>query len=418
MRTKNQISLMVIVAIFFFAVLNSISITLCNLSTTQSIRIQQGFIIGTYALIVAGTGDPDEAPIWHRCDYMYNTLYMRSYVWECRYLTINGSFDGYATKNAMLSWLTDRALYLGPYDTLLFFYSGHGGGMDRDGVIHNADGAVDLIDYSGDEGAEHWNGASGTWYGVDECLGLLHNPDDSSTWEFIFDDEIATALEPAVCRVVVILNACRNMDEQGNTTLSCFTGGFIDDLSGFRRCIISTSNETWYGNWHSSEVRKGFAYYLIEAIGWNYNLKDAFEYAFEHDEWRHYEVYPDPNLHCEETPWMDDDGDCLPNYKDGQDYLDDSQGKFASTIHLWGTYPNGFLFGDLTFNGIVNVGDGALIGAFFGKDAYEDPRVRKYVISRDYYMIIDVNGDWYCDISDGALVAAHWREQNPDLALH
>jgi hypothetical protein len=31
-----------------------------------------------------------------------------------------------------------------------------------------------------------------------------------------------------------------------NSTEGCYTGGFIDDLYGYRRIIISSSNETYY----------------------------------------------------------------------------------------------------------------------------------------------------------------------------
>jgi len=345
-------------AIFINASSSSLTITY----TTSAVKAQQFYPL-TYALVVAGTNDSTQEPIWHRADMMYNTLQYLDNVAEITYYTINGTMSGQATKAAVLDWITNRAWELGPYDTMLIFFSGHGGGMNKYNMMDGGE-----WDYSGDEGAEHW--IDGAWKGVDECLYITPDLDNSDTWEIILDDEMAAALDSAVCRVTVILNACKPVGEE-NSTLSCFSGGFIDDLSGFRRCIITSSNETWYSLFDSDDVLKGFTYYLIEAIGWGWDLKSAFEYAFENDEFRHWQWGQE--IFCYETPQYDDDGDCLPNYQEGQDQPDPSQGKFASLTVLGEN--TGMLFADGNFNGIVDIADVTPIGLFWGLHAYEEPRV-------------------------------------------
>lgn len=65
---------------------------------------------------------------------MYNTLQLLNNVAEITYYTINGSMSGQATKAGVLGWITDHAWNLAPYDTMLIFFTGHGGGMNKFGT--------------------------------------------------------------------------------------------------------------------------------------------------------------------------------------------------------------------------------------------------------------------------------------------
>jgi hypothetical protein len=80
-----------------------------------------------------------------------------------------------------------------------------------------------------------------TWFGVDEGIGLK---DEEIAW----DDEFKDWLGGVVYRrMMIFLSTCRSPEPSENETESCFSGGFIDDLSAPRRIIISCTNETYYG---------------------------------------------------------------------------------------------------------------------------------------------------------------------------
>jgi len=146
---------------------------------------------------------------------------------------------------------------------------------------------------------------------------------------------------------------------------SCFGGGFIDDLSALNRIIISASNETAaaYVDLDGdgiSEFSEGF----FEALyGYNMSvdkrgvtvdfnnpvnadtdgdldvsLKEAFNYAYEHDDARWVVGHQIGYNGCpiDESPWFDDDDDGLPTFKASCDI---------------------FLLGDFNFDGKVDVTD-------------------------------------------------------------
>lgn len=102
-----------------------------------------------------------------------------------------------------------------------------------------------------------------------------------------------------------------------------------------------------------TETYKGFAYYLIDEIRSECDLKASFDYAFANDEFRNYQPNPLFPLICRETPWMDDDGDKLPNFVDGSDHLDDNQGWFSSRLVIGKN--SGMLIGDINNDRIVNI---------------------------------------------------------------
>jgi len=353
---------------------------------------------GTYALCVCGVDLADDTefnptvPIVREADYMYNTLNQMQYylpdiaLFELSYLTQNGSMNGFATHDSVLQWVNTHALQLGIYDTLFLFLEGHGGGAKADGTLEG--GREDL---DGDERLEHHD-ADYRWFGVDECFKLMPEMNDPGTWEYIWDDELALALLPAVCHIVVVINSCKDINNM-NSTLSCFSGGFIDDLSGQRRIIITSSNETGTSWFADAELRIGFIWHFIDGVAWGMSWREAFNFAFEADEFRRW-IIPDTggqiiNL---ETPWYDDDGDDLPNFCSGSDYLDYDDGAFGSSVYPLSIY--GILIGDINFDGVVTIKDATPLGIYW------------HMSNRKY----DINNDGIIDIFDATLLALYWMQ--------
>jgi len=270
--------------------------------------------------------------------------------WEIEY----GMTDNETTKQnvrwTISDWLSDVA----DGDDVVFIYFGcHGGGAYQNGTLEGG-----RIDLDGDEGREHQY-SNGTWFGVDECLWL------TESGEQYWDDELAEDLDNITYeQLIVMFQACRS----ANAT--CFSGGFIDDLSAPNRIIIASSNETSpsYGDLDEdgfSEFSEGFFDALYgydtwmefgyihtgEQVDADFNndgevsILEAWQYAYEHDDAR-WSVrtlngtIEDPlgefGEGVDESPWMDDDGDGLPTFKAGYDI---------------------FLLGDFNFDGRVDVTD-------------------------------------------------------------
>jgi hypothetical protein len=365
--------------------------------TSMTVKQQPEDEFDLYALVVSGINPancfPYEVPAYHRADMMYEALdYLRSmggHIMDITYLTMNGSFGGLATPESVLNWIRGNANGLSMWDTLLVFYSGHGGGAFADGRIDTTGGRVDA---NGDEGVEHQGS-----FGVDECIVLMSDSENEATWQNIWDDDVNEALQYAICRTVVILNGCKEINS--NCSASCHTGGFIDDLSKERRVIISSANETGFSYLDQTETYKGFVYYLIDAIRDKCTLKTSFDWAFACDEFRHY-VDMWGNVYCWETPWLDDDGDRLPTFKYGSDYLDDDQGWFSS--HVIVGENSGMLIGDINNNHIVSVSDVGIIMQYWDQ-AVTDP-------SEIWKRKADINGDWWVDILDVGILMMNWQK--------
>jgi hypothetical protein len=280
--------------------------------------------------------------------------------------------DEYSSKEnvqAAMEWLASVSDY---NDNVFIYFSCHGGGAYKNGTREGG-----IIDTEGDEHAE-FQDCNGTWFGVDECIWLTNV-------ESYTDDELRMDLSNITCgQMTVLLSACVS----GNQT--CFSGGFIDDLSAPNRVIITSSNETTesWGDLDDllgvedgfSEFDEGFfdalwgcdTYFIgglivnitDRPVNADYNAdgsvsyQEAYRWAFEHDDARwavrtNNGTVADPldaieNLWgCEvdESPWMDDDGDGLPTFKAGHDI---------------------FLLGDFNFDGKVDVADVDLfITAYF-----------------------------------------------------
>jgi len=134
-----------------------------------------------------------------------------------------------------IAWLSDHS----DYGDQVFLYIGtHGGGWDsQDNSLHGGRNDTDC-----DEGPELFNATANRWYGVDESLYFEYG--DERYW----DDELAADLSTVKCgTMIAVILGCKFE----NSTEGCYTGGFIDDLSAYRRIIITPTNETrpaWY-NW-------------------------------------------------------------------------------------------------------------------------------------------------------------------------
>lgn len=298
-------------------------------------------------------------------------------------------------------------------DIVFIYFSCHGGGFnntfDEDGNPKLGGGR---IDESGDEGNEH-QCANGTWFGVDENLWIYGD------WEspiYYWDDELAEDLSFASYgSLTVMFQACKNENA------SCFSGGFIDDLSGPNRIIITASNET-SDSWSDedgdglSEFSEGFfdALYGYDTevdisgvtIHWDQSInadfdesgfvsmQEAFQYAYDHDDARWvvgHNVDGDGNP-IDESPWLDCDGDGLPTFRDGQDVLDCDQ-------HSAVAYLN-WIIGDIDNNGYVEMTDyyylNEAYGSYPGHPKW-DPRC-------------DLNCDGWVEMLDYWVLSQHYGE--------
>lgn len=222
-----------------------------------------------------------------------------------------------------ITWLSDHS----DYGDQVFLYIGtHGGGWDsEENCLHRG-----RIDPDGDEGPELYNATSGQWYGVDECL--YFEGDDGIYW----DDELASDLSSVKCgTMIAVIFGCKFE----NSTEGCYTGGFIDDLSGYRRIIISPTNETRPAYYDSLWGYGFFSRPFIDCLNPCYqpfhdadsngdgavSINEAFWYAWENDLYRQ---------GGDESPWMDDDGNGLPTFKNGIDNLDAMNGWFSHNTWL------------------------------------------------------------------------------------
>jgi len=285
-----------------------------------------------------------------------------------------GTVDGFSHNDTVRSAMAWLSTVSDSNDNVFIYFACHGGGAYKNGTLEGG-----RIDFSGDEKREHQY-PNGTWYGVDECLQVYANAETS---ELYWDDELREDLTNVTYgQMTILLQACA----YASVNETCFSGGFIDDLNGTNRVIITASNETYY-SWTDTDIDRisdfsaGFfdalygydTYYNANEefqtvwdnpINADYNndtnvsMQEAFKWALDHDNARwivrtQNGTIPDPfdeyeasiNKTVDESPWMDDDGDGLPTFKAGYDI---------------------FLLGDFNFDGKVDVADVDLfITAYF-----------------------------------------------------
>ncbi len=237
-------------------------------------------------------------------------------------------------------------------NTFIYFCS-HGGGYNP------TTGTLEYGRYDTGDGNEFCL-PNGTWVGVDECIYLS----SLTPAEYYWDDEFQQDLSNFNSHPTIVIDACKNINDTGSG-LTCFSGGFIEDLSGPYRTIITSSNET--GVSYFSGGISDFTYWLMNAfstynivgigysthfdssfVNWGYNTTwiGAFEYALQNDPF-----YMKPGK-PEEFPWFDDDGNGLPGWVNNQQVLDFPYNETA----LWR-----WLHGDINMDGVVNMKDIAII---------------------------------------------------------
>ena len=208
-----------------------------------------------------------------------------------------------------------------------------------DGEDLNCVGRIIGVDFNG-------NGNQNDWVGVDEGLQVMNNAGDGT--EVYWDDELRSDLDALSSsnlydKLVFVRCGCVE-DGQG-----CYSGGLIDDISAPNRIIMCSSNETTE-SWGNSA---GFSYWgkqFIDAMHgetviWNgtgivhtgqridadlnhdghVTLNETWQYAWDNDGYRE---------DGRETPWRDDNGNGLPTFRDGQDFLDSSDGSLSEQMIL------------------------------------------------------------------------------------
>lgn len=266
----------------------------------------------------------------------------------------------------------------------------HGGGFDTStGELDG--GRWDAAD--GDEGSEHL--VNGTWRGVDENIKL--ETDNSWYWDDDFRQDVSSIQSP----LTVVLQTCKSANDT-SSDLSCYSGGFIDDLSSNNsRTIITSSNETGV-SWTGGSVAD-FTYHYMTAFSnytivydgqfthfdygsptdWPYkSWRGAFEYALQHD--RYY--LKDPNY--QEFPWFDDDGNGLPTFINNTEVLGFPEN--ALDLMRW-------LQHDINYDGIVDIKDVSKVAHAFGTipgDAWWDRQADVFPFE-----------DWLVDIKDVSAVS-------------
>lgn len=286
-----------------------------------------------YAIIICSCSEP-----WFLGDaaYMYHILRYHYAFDEIYYLHTFTDYEGVnasATKdNVRLAINTTLASWSDENDSVFIFFTDHGCGYD---VSENMMSSYARIDGSMgdplDEGNEIWNETSSEWIGVDECLKLAFG-------KYYFDDEFKQDLDCLTYgRLVVAIMACHS-------------GGFIDDLSGENRTIMTAANETYSaagemyleeGGWDTgngtrdmycewaealldglhgedtyynpetqSIVHKNVAVQADASQDGHVSMLEAWQYAWNNSDGR---------IHGNETNWLDDNNNGLPTYVNGSD---------------------------------------------------------------------------------------------------
>jgi len=314
---------------------------------------------------------------------------------------IKNSITGLATKENVRYHLNSNGWLKSQVDevkgaSIFIYFASHGVGYcTAENKLYGG-----RIEEDGDEGPEHF--INGSRVGVDEGIQLF--ADDSIYW----DDEMKADLEWLNTRLVIstiMLQSCYSEDVNG----TCFSGGFIDDLSSkYRRTIITAANET--GTSSGTYPFPSFTRCFMEAligypvkfwpdgsdgdICWDYvrpsfdwpfkTLRGAFEYALKTDGYY---------LTGQEHPWFDDDGNKLPNYYEGSEHPDFPW----NGQELWR-----WLHCDVNLDGIVSMKDiGIVIHAFGGTPG-----------NSNWNRHADVYENWLVDMRDVGYVTGKYGWQD------
>lgn len=287
-----------------------------------------------------------------------------------------------------IQWLGNQTGYL------FIYVVAHGGGYNLTGLEGGRwDGSEgDRID----EGKEHGD------RGVDECI--LLEADKSKYWDDEFYEDLSQK-DPNM-PLTVLIQTCAAVNGTGNVT--CFSGGFIDDLSDVRyRTLISAANETGRSWYYLSSIAE-FTYYYMSAfsdyeivyngpytyfdesspINWTYkSWRGAYEYALLHD------PYYLSGTEYQEYPWFDDDGNGLPTYVNDTEVLDFPEN--GEDLMRW-------LKCDVNYDGIVDMTDLGIVGIAYGSTP-GDPNWNRQADVYPYE-------DWIVEMSDLGEVARRYGQ--------
>ena len=302
-----------------------------------------------YALIICHT--TFEAYFMGDAAYMYHTLrfhYAFDKIYYLHDLTDREGVNASATKdNVRLAINTTLANWSDENDVVFIFFTDHGAGYSHSGNVISSFARVDgSMGDSLDEGNEIWNETSEEWIGVDECLCLS----DGTYW----DDEFKQDLNCLTYgRLVVAI-------------MACYSGGFIDDLTGENRIIMTAANETCTGVTDIYQEEGGFdaggglvsdrycewTEALIDALHGEDTYYDPFTYAIVHknvtiqadsdqdghvsmlEAWQYAWDHDEGRIDGKETNWLDDNNNGLPTYINGNDSWSEpcDNGSLAATL--------------------------------------------------------------------------------------
>lgn len=290
-----------------------------------------------YALLISGGIDSTHAysRYWNDLSFMYNTLKSKYGFSDKNILVVYK--DGVAVDNSMnvdyaadSDGIDDAFGYLyenmSSTDLFVLFTTNHGGGFRMDAYYEDGVHTVDdmlcggRIDESGDESDEaifeehlftdlNSDGDENDQVRYDEVLYLYHETDD------LWDDDLAEYINKLKYNRMLII-----MEQ-------CFSGGFIADLRGKNRVIVSASSEYEFSYGGGPGNHDMFSYYFTSALAGedhqgnsinadsnndgNVSVLEAFEYAQTNDT-------------ADETPFYEDSGDgrghdsSFPQDKDGK----------------------------------------------------------------------------------------------------
>jgi hypothetical protein len=374
-----------------------------------------------WALIVCGTFP----------EFAYDSWELRSVLQD------HYSFDGIKfieaplskqeVRDAITDWLGSRS---DGDDQIFIFIISHGGGLHKynDTAYILAGGRWELNSDEGNEVSEtqaalgyddlHYgwvitqmgvdfndNGVleSDVYAGVDECIyiDIVHDQMEPDEFRYVkyWDDEVREDLATLNYRKLVF---CYQGCKVVNQTLSCYSGGLIDDLSASNRTIITSSNETSVSYGYPDFINPVTfdVYYIgyfsrafIDALNPDegFELADtnndeivsiweAWKYAYNNDPvvegfWEEGEWY-------QETPQLEDNGDGAVDYESRRDGLFSMETCFVSEVNL--KTP------DIKEDGCVDVYDAIIMAGEFGEDGE----------SR-----CDLNNDLVVDIYDFIILA-------------
>jgi hypothetical protein len=351
-----------------------------------------------WGVIVAGT-DGGVQSIPRDANYMFHVLNVHYRFDGIEYLSYDTSYVGVdkratrnSTREAIREWLNRSD----DNDVIFIFIAAHGGGYNSHTGELSEEQSIEGL--GGDEGDEIWNVTAQEWVGIDECFYIGN--------EIYWDDELRADI------------ANLNYGRLVFSSLACFSGGMIDDLSAPNRTIMTAANETYTCSlMHDVDGFSPWTESFINGLhggdaGWNYlanqlkhkgitidtdldndghvSMWEAWNYSWWDDRER---------INGVETPWLDADGNGLPTYKNGNDmsapYEEPGDRIEAETLWLMKKPP-----GDVDNDGVVNILDAIILASAFGSSQGES----------NWNRSTDLNTDGRINILDAITLSINFGE--------